>query len=210
MNNELYHLKHPLKLSIYWIAVYLMLIIILSNGVGIATSLTRTHGLPFGKIKLTIPYSKYIVGEKVNFTIINNDNSSIYVLNNCPFEPLAVYRLINSVWVRQHDQASTGSCSSEHRQVSVAPAGRVSGDFSAWRNLFSKPGKYRIVAFVEYYNALPYQDIEIIKPTVSSTANLKLTTMSPPTTKGTNATMTIDDKPQATAIPESNVDTAED
>ena len=41
-----------------------------------------------------------------------------------------------------------------------------SASFANWPRLFDKAGKYRIVAYVQYYNLVPYSDIEIIeKPT---------------------------------------------
>jgi hypothetical protein len=126
------------------------------------------------------------VGETISFTITNNYNSPLYVLNNCPNEPLAVYRLQDSSWVRQHDTASLEECPTEDRQVSVAANAVTSGDFSAWHNLFSQPGKYRVVAYVEYYNALPYQEFEVIaKPlakTVSSPTTAPSTSTQPQTT----------------------------
>lgn len=170
MNNELYHSKNPLKLSLFWIAVYVLIAIFIFSGVNLASTQIRTHTLPIGTISLKIPYSKYMVGETISFSIINNYNSSIYILNNCPSEPLAVYRQENGVWVRQHDQAVEESCPSEQRQVSVAPGDRADGNFNAWPNLFSQPGKYRVVAFVEYYNSLPYQDIKIT-PSVTNATN---------------------------------------
>ncbi|MEI7917934.1 MAG: hypothetical protein WCH58_00970 [Candidatus Saccharibacteria bacterium] len=170
MNNELDHLKHPFKLSLFWVVVYVLIAGFIIGGANIAANQIRTHTLPTGDVTLTIPYSKYVVGESVNFTIKNNYNSSISILNNCPAEPLAVYRQASDgSWIRQHDYASYGACSTEQRQVSVAAGQSVSGNFDPWPNLFVNPGKYRVVAFVEYYNALPYQEFEVVAPKTAST-----------------------------------------
>jgi hypothetical protein len=130
-------------------------------------SRVRTHTLPSGSISLQIPYSKYLVGEAVSFTVKNNFNSAIYIANNCPAEPLAVYKLENQKWVRIHDTADIHECHTEDRQIRIPAGGSSSGSFAGWRNLFNTPGKYRLVVFVEYYNTLPYQDLEVIaKPAV--------------------------------------------
>ncbi len=165
MNNELDHSKHPIKLSIFWAIVYTFIATSILFGMSIVADQYRTHIIPTGSVALTIPYSKYTVGEKINFTIKNNYNSSIYIINNCPSEPLAVYKQIDGKWVLQHDQASTYECPTEQRQIDIKAGETMNGSFAPWPNLFSQPGKYRIVAFVEYYNALPYQDIEVVQVT---------------------------------------------
>ncbi len=170
INNELDHIYHSSRLSLFWVLVYSTIIILIFSGAGMAATKIRTHTLPTGKITLTIPYSKYVVGESISFTIKNEYNSSVYVFNNCPAEPLAVYRQVDGLWVRQHEQASISECSGEDRQVSVAAGAIVDSNFDLWQNLFIQPGKYRIVAFVEYYNALPYQEFEVV---AASTATIQ-------------------------------------
>lgn len=162
MNSELLNLQHPLRLRILWGLLYLLLVSAFIFGMYRVADRIKTHTLPSGQIQLTVPYSKYLVGETITFTIKNGYNSPIYIMNNCPSEPLEVYRLENERWVRQHDQASIADCRSEKRQVDVAANGVVSGSFAPWHNLFSQPGKYRVVAFVEYYNELPYQEFEVL------------------------------------------------
>ena len=192
MNNELNHSKNPIKLSFFWIVVYAIIAMSILVVVSMVANQYRTHTLPTGDITLTIPYSKYAVGETINFTIKNNFNSSIYLINNCPSEPLGVYKLINGEWIRQHDQASRYDCPNEQRQVTVGPGGTVDGDFAPWTNLFSQPGKYRIVAFVEYYNSLPYQDLEVVKMSDSaSNSQTQANTASTPITTSTQNTSTI-------------------
>lgn len=162
MNNELRHLLHPIGLRIFWIGIYIFLAAFTVTGFTYAATQVRKHTLPVGKVELSIPYSKYVAGESIEFSLKNNYNSSIFVLNNCPTEPLAVYYQENGKWVRKHLTASHDACSDEDRQVAVAAGKTVTGNFNAWQSMFAQPGKYRIVAFVEYYNSLPYQDIEIV------------------------------------------------
>jgi len=169
MNNELNNMRNPARIRILWVAFYIFVIAMVIYGLSFITTEIKTHIIPTGNISLVIPYSKYVVGEKIDFTIKNGFNSSISILNNCPNEPLAVYRQENGKWVRQHDKAPSKDCPSQKRQVDIPAGGTISGDFGAWHNLFSRTGKCRVVAIVEYYNSLPFQEFEIIaKPQPSS------------------------------------------
>jgi hypothetical protein len=164
MKGELLYIYHPWRWRIIWTAVYLALGVGLVVGLWILGSRIRTHSVPTGQVQLVVPHSRYTTDESVTFVLKNNFNSTIYVQNNCPEEPLAVYRQENGKWVRIHDQAAESDCQKESRQVQIPAGGEVGGNFQPWHNLFKTPGKYRVVAFVEYYNAFPYQDFEIISP----------------------------------------------
>jgi len=186
MNNELKHYRNPIPLTIFWLATYLAIVTIVGTAFWFAADQVQSHTLPTGNVTLTTDYSKYVVGETVGFTIKNNYNSSIHMENSCPDEPLTVYKLVDNKWVRQHAQASPKDCPAESREVSVAAGQSVSGSFKAWPKLFSTPGKYRVVAFVEYYNSLPYKDIEIIdKPAPVNNSPAAVTDTNPSTTDAT-------------------------
>ena len=166
--------RHPYGFKILWVLIYIIILSAVIYLAVLAATEIRVHVIPSGSVQLSLPYSKYVAGETIGFSIKNNYNSSIYLTNSCPVEPLAVYYKQDGNWVRQHDFASEDSCSDEQRQVSVNPGGTVNGNFDAWPNLFAQPGQYRIVAFVEYYNSLPYQDIEVIaKPTAPTTPTVQ-------------------------------------
>lgn len=122
----------------------------------------KTRSLPTGSIVLATDYSTYLVGDPVVFTVTNNYNSAVYITNNCPAEPLEVYRLEGDTWLRVHDAIDYKECPTAERQVRVPAHSAVTGDFSRWKKLFEKPGKYRVVAYVDYYNSLPYSDFEVI------------------------------------------------
>lgn len=156
------HFAHPVRVRLIWACVY---IVILAGATALAyyaAEQIKTRIVPTGQIQLSVPYSQYMVGEAISFSLKNNFNSSVDVMNQCPAEPLAVYYQQNGSWIRQHDTASASDCLAEQRQVTVPANGVVNGTFAPWHHLFEKPGKYRIVAYVEYYNALPYQDIEVL------------------------------------------------
>ena len=158
---------HQQRLAIFFIALCLTLFAIMYA----VTDSIRTHTMPVGQIELAVPYSKYLVGEEVKFTIKNHYNSPIYFTNKCPAEPLNVYRLENGSWVRVHDTATNKDCAKEERQIMIPANSNASGSFAPWHNLFKTPGKYRVVAYVEYYNALPFQEFEVINTLIPAVAS---------------------------------------
>ena len=160
--SELSYINNPWRQRIIWIIIYSVVLSTLVLGLYKFAEHLRTHSVPVGQITLNIPYTRYLVGEPITFTINNNFNSPVYITNQCPREPLSVYRYDNSQWVRIHDIAAEKECPDEERLEMVPANGSVSGSFVPWHNLFSQPGKYRVVVYVAYYNTLPYQDFEVI------------------------------------------------
>ncbi len=201
MKGELHHARNPHHTYIRWAIFYTVILLVSIGLFFIVTSRIRTYTIPSGALELSVPYKKYLVGESISFTLKNNYNSAIYVENECPAEPLTVYRREGTDWVRVHDKAAAESCTSKQRQISVPSNSQQSGTFDAWPHLFEKPGLYRIVAHVDYFNAVPYQDFEIItKPEVIATKPAPAATSTQRQTS-TNQTPTKTNSPAATAAP---------
>lgn len=202
MRGELRYAHSKRFSRVAWLLFWAALLSLLAYGFYQVVGNIQMRSLPSGQIQLSVPYSKYLVGETITFTIKNNYNSAVYLINDCPSEPLNVYRQENGAWVRIHDTASITDCPTENRQIEVAANGSVNGSFAPWHNLFNTPGKYRVVAYVEYYDALPYQDFEIVakyvpapKPAVSTPvlpaySQQTTQTTSPATTTTTTTTFT--------------------
>lgn len=167
-SGELQYARDPHRSHIKWAIFWLVVIIACCVSFYQVAAHIRTHSEPVGKMELIVPYTKYLIGEDVSFTLKNGYNGTVYVTNNCPTEPLLVYKLTDGKWVRIHDEANESECSTQDREIAVPPNGEVSGSFAKWKNLFSTVGKYRVVAFVQYYNSLPYADFEIIEKLVAT------------------------------------------
>lgn len=162
MRGELRYAHSKVYSRIAWLIFYAVALSALVLGSLNLLNHIETRTLPAGQIQLSIPYSKYALSDTVTFTIKNGFNSPIYLANNCPSEPLRVYRQENDAWVRIHDTAASSDCPAQNRQIEVAANTSVNGNFGPWHHLFNVPGKYRVVAYVEYYNALPYQDFKVL------------------------------------------------
>jgi hypothetical protein len=159
---ELNHALHP-RLTIYrWIAFYVLLAAVLFVIFDAVTSQFRTYRVPTGSVELSVPYITYLQGEPITFSLKNNYDSPIYMPNNCPEEPLSVFKFDGSKWVRLHSQANPDFCFLKDRQIKIAPHSIQNGNFAAWPDLFKAPGRYRLVAYVDYFNTASYQDFEVI------------------------------------------------
>ncbi|SRR5581483_1450661 len=110
---------------------------------------------PPADVSLVANQNAYAVGQDVTVYIKNASKKSVFVLNKCPGEPLAVYRQDQGKWVQLHASANSAKCAGAPRDYEI-PSGRaVAVDYSDWPSLFSQPGTYRIVAPIESYEGGP-------------------------------------------------------
>lgn len=200
MSSELTYMEHPWRSRLAWAAVYVVLALVVLVGSYIYLNRIRTYSVPNGQVELRVLHTRYLLGEPISFTLKNSFNSPIYAVNRCPQEPLGVYKYVNTSWVRIHANADK-DCTTQDRKVTIPANSAITVSLAPWQALFSEAGKYRLVVFVEYYNALPYQDIEVVtKP------QPKIVTL-PPDTKtstsgSTSGQITAQDLPQPQPQPE--------
>lgn len=211
IRSEQFHSQHPYRAYIGWALFYTaMLLSAVFLFLTFANSL-HSYDAPVGGVKLKIPYSKYLVGETVTFSVTNNYNATINIVNNCPKEPLAVYRQVNDDWNRVHATSKVSSCSEKLRTITIEPGKTVSGSYKNWPALFKRPGKYRVAVFIEYFGSVAYQDLTIVKKpkatsTNSSNSNSK-TVVLPSPSSGSSGTTSVqrdsddDDEEEGTQQP---------
>lgn len=204
MRTELHHILNPQRTNIAWTLFYVAIGAALVAGFLLVANRIRTYSVPAGSVQLSIPYKTYLVGEPITFTLVNNYNGTIYVDNECPNEPLAVYRKEKSKWVRIHAETTDDKCHESDRQIRVAAGGQQSGSYANWPDLFKEPGQYRVVAYVEYFDIAPYQDFEVIeKPRAATENSSPASTLTPKsntaTTQSSTSSSTSSTTPSATA-----------
>jgi len=202
MSKELDYTLHPKVTYLKWGVIYALLLGMLAVIFFLVAGRIHTYTIPVGSFQLSVPYAKYQVGDTITFTLKNNFNSTVYVTDDCPSEPLAVYRLENSTWVRVHDEISVVSCETKDRQIAIPANTARAGSFADWKNLFTTPGKYRIVAYVDYFDAMPYQDFEVVAaPTPVATSPAKTQTNSSTSTTPTASVTPTVTSPQRYSEP---------
>ncbi len=157
--------KRRLPLYVPWMLVYLVLV-----GGGAVTSAAITyekydvHRLPTGHITLSLDNTHYELGERITFTIENHFPVPVFVTNQCPNEPLNVYRWEENHWVQLHASApSDAECYGEDRNVAIPEEGSRSYHFDDWSAMFERPGVYRIAAVLAHYQDVPFQDFVIME-----------------------------------------------
>jgi hypothetical protein len=147
------------------IVSYLLPLIIVAFFAKVGTN--ATHSLfaqtpPTDQIALTLPQSQYKVGQDVIATLANSSATDVYVVNNCPNEPLTVYRQENNTWVAIFESANSSKCVGEPSDYKIPAEHSVRVDYKYWPTLFSKPGTYRIHANIEPSSQGPTIDFTVI------------------------------------------------
>ena len=94
-------------------ALYMVFVVPIAIGGYIATSGSFASSVPTDTIQLTLSKAQYKVGEEVSFTLTNTGEEAVYVGNNCPNEPLSVYRFADNDWVRIHDERDASDCAGQ-------------------------------------------------------------------------------------------------
>ncbi len=118
-------------------------------------NLSSAQSLDQGSVQLTTSKQQYAMNENIKFTLSNQTANTVTVLNNCPNEPLEVYRLESGQWTRLHQSTYASKCLKAPRSYEIAPNARVSATYRYWQELFSVPGQYRLTAPLDGYDSKP-------------------------------------------------------
>ena len=148
-----------------WVAFFVTLLLIVVAAFEIGR-LTMTDSLDDVAVIVEVNRDTYQVNEVPRFTIINTTSRTLHVPNNCPDEPLNVFRSEGGKWLQVHDQAdSAAKCQYEPRSYVIAPKARVSASYLFWPRLFSKPGRYRIEVPIEGVTDRPRVEFDVVSAT---------------------------------------------
>ncbi|TAN57151.1 hypothetical protein EPN15_05080 [Patescibacteria group bacterium] len=105
--------------------------------------------LPRDAIEIVLSKSQYAVGEEIYFGILNNTDRILQIENECPREPLEIYKLSGSYWQHIRGEAEV-KCSQKH--IALDPGELKGASFLPWQKiLFNSVGTYKIVVEVEGY-----------------------------------------------------------
>lgn len=123
-------------------ALVLVLIVKLSMPLG-------RPALPRDAIEIVLTKEQYKIGEEIYFGILNKSDRVLKIENECPREPLEIYKLVKGDW--RHIKASAKiECSQKH--IVLEPGELKGSTFLPWQNiLFNSAGTYKIVVEAEGY-----------------------------------------------------------
>lgn len=157
--NQLATLRY--KRLFLWALAYAVIMAIVGGVVLRQAHKVNTLDFAPGKLTLATTKQKYTVGDTVGYTITNQLNTPITLLDLCPQEPLHVYSWKDNAWQRVHASAADAQKCAANKQQTIAPGASISGDYANWATLFSSPGIYRIVLLASNYNGLAYADFQV-------------------------------------------------
>jgi hypothetical protein len=100
---------------------------------------------------VTVSQPVYHVSQVVTVTLTNTSAVNEFIVNNCPHEPLAVYRLTNNRWQRITATTTLTTCVGQPSTYELPAGSNITTDYRHWPSLFSQPGDYRIVFTPEFY-----------------------------------------------------------
>src|SRR5665213_417620 len=100
--------------------------------------------VPASGIGVSVGQPQYKVGQDVTVTLSNATPNNVYVTNNCPNEPLAVYKLENNSWVAINAATNISKCADEPRNYEIPADRSIKTDYRYWPGLFAQAGHYRI------------------------------------------------------------------
>ena len=166
LNRELRTKHMTIRFHILWVIFYILLI---AGFVKLGLHFYREHDedqFPPGSISLEASKDRYKPGEAISFVIRNQFPNTIYVTNNCPEEPLNVYRWDNNKWGQIHATAKdkNSNCYKQPRHIAIKPNSTRKYDFEDWPTLFEEPGVYRLAMEIDHSDEIVFDDFVILRP----------------------------------------------
>ena len=122
--------------------------------------------LPPDAVEIVLSKDSYEVGEEIIFGVQNKTDRSLRVENECPYEPLEIYRWNDSRWEHIKAQAKV-ECRADHEDIMIEPYSLVGSTFLPWSNIiFKEVGKYRLELKIEGFGNNFYKEFEIKPKTI--------------------------------------------
>jgi hypothetical protein len=130
--------------------------------------ISATHELfaqtpPTNLVTMSLPQTQYTVGQDVIATLSNTSNKNVFVINNCPDEPLDVSKLVNGAWTTIYQSTNVSKCAGEPSDYEIPANRSVPVDYRYWQTMFDQAGTYRIHAAIEPSTQGPTIDFTVIQ-----------------------------------------------
>jgi cyclophilin family peptidyl-prolyl cis-trans isomerase len=141
---------------LYWINPFDIKGVVESLGI-----FERFRSLPADAAEIVLSKESYEVGEEIIFGVQNRTDKVIMVDNECPYEPLEIYRWNDSRWEHIKAQAKV-ECRTGDQEIVIEPHSLVGSTFLPWSKIiFNETGKYRLELKIHGFANVFYKEFEI-------------------------------------------------
>ncbi|MBI4993919.1 hypothetical protein HZC33_03140 [Candidatus Wolfebacteria bacterium] len=118
--------------------------------------------LPENSLEVITDKNSYKVGEEIFFGVQNKTEETFKIENECPNEPLEIYKLENDKW--RHLKVSSYIQCKNNDNIILAPYELRGASFLPWEKLiFDQPGKYKLKLKIIGYATKFEKEIEIVE-----------------------------------------------
>ncbi|MBI5306596.1 hypothetical protein HZB04_03370 [Candidatus Wolfebacteria bacterium] len=118
--------------------------------------------IPPNSIEVITDKDRYKIGEEIFFAVQNKTEETFKIENECPSEPLEIYKLENNFW--RHLKASSYIQCKNNKTIILHPYELLGASYLPWEKLiFDKPGKYKLKLEIIGYKSKFEKEIEIIE-----------------------------------------------
>jgi hypothetical protein len=119
--------------------------------------------LPTDSIAIITSKDKYKVGEEIFFAIQNKTAKTLFIENECPWEPIEIYMYKNNVWSKLKARSEIIKCENA-KEIVLRPYELVGASFLPWTEIIlDKPGTYKLEVEIEGYKNSVEKEFEIVQ-----------------------------------------------
>lgn len=128
-----------IKRFLFWFLVFFAIFFFIQSFTGNGKPAEETPN----NVYIALSKNAYKAGDFVVATIHNGRNEEVTIKNDCPDEPLDLYRREKSVWTQI--TATNENIVCEEGDITLAPGEAYAFSYAPWNyQLFQKPGEYKL------------------------------------------------------------------
>jgi len=128
-------------------------------------TISRIHKrtLPDDGIAIITSKDEYKIGEEIFFGIQNKTEKTLFIENECPWEPIEIYMLENNVWRHLKAKTETIKCESGE-DIKLNPYELKGTSFLPWSDIImNEAGLYKLEVDIDGYKNGAEKEFRIIE-----------------------------------------------
>ncbi len=119
--------------------------------------------LPNESISIITSKDEYKIGEEIFFAIQNKTEKTLFIENECPWEPIEIYEYKNNKWVKLKARSSIVKCENA-KEIILKPYELSGTSFLPWSNIIlNNSGTYKLEVDIEGYKNSVEKEFKIVK-----------------------------------------------